>query len=238
MVSVRSCIPLLVGVAVLFLAAPCESLETSSDVYILCNTRTYDNRSSFDEDLNTLLTDLKQKAGSSSYHVRRAATLSGAYQCRGDLAPDACSKCVSDAAQSALSSCPSAIGSRVQLNGCFLRYENYTFAVPDSSIVLELCNVNKDESSAFQSQVSNLLGKVTAAAPANGRLFASAMSALSSNATLYALAQCLGYLSQTECSHCLAAHPTSWQDCDHAVGAQIHSVSCYYRFEIYPFFYD
>ncbi|MCO5564517.1 hypothetical protein L7F22_018178 [Adiantum nelumboides] len=125
-----------------------------------------------DEDLNNLLADLKQKAASSSYHVRRAA-----YQCRGDLAPDVCSKCVADAAQSALSSCPRAIGSRVQLDGCFLRYENYTFAVPDSSIVLELCNVDKDDSSAFQSQVSNLLGKVTAAAPANGRLFASARGA-------------------------------------------------------------
>ncbi|MCO5572699.1 hypothetical protein L7F22_026458 [Adiantum nelumboides] len=187
--------------------SPCKSLETSNDLYILCNTWTYDNGSSLDEDLNTLLANLKQKAGSSSYHVGRATTLSGAYQCRGNLAPDACSKCVADATQSALSSCPSVIGSCVQLDGYFLRYENYTFAMPDSSIVLEVCNISKDDSSAFQSQVSNLLGKVTAAAPANGRLFASVRLALSSNATLYALAQCLDYLSQTEHSHCLAAHP-------------------------------
>ncbi|KAH7415402.1 hypothetical protein KP509_14G041300 [Ceratopteris richardii] len=165
------------------------------------------------------------------------------FQCRGDLSSELCSQCVESASQTVLSSCPYAIGSRVQKDGCFLRYENYTFAVPDTSIITELCNVDKNNDSRFQADVAQIVARVVSEAPKGHLLYTSATSPVSSSnsssapSTLYALAQCLNYLSRSECSECLSAHSSSWQDCDNAVGSQIHSVSCYYRFEIYPFFY-
>lgn len=234
-----------VGILLALVVAPAHAssnLDTSAVVYILCNTQSYSNGSTFSEELSSVLQTLQKEASSAPYFSTQEDTVVGAYQCRGDLSLDTCSQCVNSAAQSALSSCPNAIGSRVQLDGCFLRYENYSFFVEDSSVVVELCNTQKDNSSSFQTHVTQLLRQVTNAAPNNKLLYASARSALTSSSAnassnyLYALAQCLNYLSPAACARCLAAHSSSWQDCEFAVGAQVHSVSCYYRFEIYPFY--
>ncbi|KAH7422684.1 hypothetical protein KP509_12G020100 [Ceratopteris richardii] len=191
------------------IAARSKSSDDLSDVYILCNTQNYTAGDAFDKQLKASLTSLQQLAQRrSSYRLLqirgRGITLMTSFQCRA-------------AVQTASSSCPSSIGSRVQKNGCFLRYE--------------------------QNQVQGIVSRVISSAPGHKNLLASASVSLASQkgssaaSKLYALAQCQGYLSPGQCADWLSAHSSSWQDCDAAVGSQIHSVSCYYRFETYPFFY-
>ncbi|KAH7422687.1 hypothetical protein KP509_12G020400 [Ceratopteris richardii] len=229
-------------------AATSKSYDDLSDVYILCNTQNYTAGDAFDNQLKASLTSLQQLAQRrSSYRLLQirgpGITLMTSFQCRGDLSPSKCSECVTAAVQTASSSCPSSIGSRVQKNGCFLRYEQYSYNVEDSSVVVELCNTQKNTDPYFKNQVQGIVSRVISSAPRHKNLFASASVSLGSQKgssagfKLYALAQCQGYLSPGQCADCLTAHSSSWQDCDAAVGSQIHSVSCYYRFETYPFFY-
>ncbi|KAI5063776.1 hypothetical protein GOP47_0020446 [Adiantum capillus-veneris] len=51
----------------------------------------------------------------------------------------------------------------------------------------------------------------------------------------YTLAQCMGYLNESECSDCLTN--ISQQDfCNGSLSKQVHLASYYYHYELYTFF--
>lgn len=208
------------------------AFDSLAPVYRVCNTGKFSDDSSASQDFSTVLEALTDLSSSTSFNTANHNQFYGMYQCRGDISVNAadCSTCVAGAEALAKKNCPNAIGLRLQLDGCYLRYEKYSFSTADYSRVVTLCNTNKNKDSAFQQNVDSLLKSVIAAAPANGGYASGTAQGL------FAVAQCLGFLTAKECASCLANNANGKQACNQAVGVQVHAVDCYYRFETFPFF--
>lgn len=149
------------------------------------------------------------------------------FQCRGDQ--QGCLRCFLAASSTLENYCPSSIGARIQYDLCYVRYGNQPFFTPDFDPVIGLCNTVKTSDALFLTTVASLMQNVTTRAPNNGGYAAQTAGGV------YALAQCLGYLNESECSQCLTSYNYRLL-CDSALGEQFHSVSCYYRYENYSFF--
>ncbi|MCO5593102.1 hypothetical protein L7F22_047108 [Adiantum nelumboides] len=190
---------------------------------------------SYSVNLDTALQNL---TALSSQGTRYATTTAGSgagntvyamFQCRGDQSPDLCWECMQNATvRLPQRECPNFLGARIQLDGCYLRYDNQSFFHLDTAYAKGYCYSSTSDPVVLQ-VIADLVENVTKLAPQQGG-FATA-SAIGE----YAAAQCLGYLSTSECSACLSAVPYRTQ-CNSTLGEQVHLTSCYYRFEPYSFF--
>ncbi|MCO5587370.1 hypothetical protein L7F22_041319 [Adiantum nelumboides] len=205
--------------------------------YLTCMRNATSSRLSTSYSAN-LDTALKNLTALSSQGTRYATTTAGSgvgntvyamFQCRGDQSLDLCWECMQNATvRLPQRECPNSLGARIQLDGCYLRYDNQSFFQLDTAYAIGYCYVPTSDPVVLQ-VIADLMENVTKLAPQQGGF--AAASAIGE----YAAAQCLGYLSTSECSACLSAVPYM-SVCNSTLGKQVHLTSCYYRFEPYSFF--
>lgn len=152
-------------------------------------------------------------------------------QCMGDLGPVDCQLCFSEI-RSQLPKCYPDTGGRIFLDGCFGRYENYSFfnEVLDSKDA-NVCSKSKNSSNptSFSEVVRAVISNVTSDA-LRSRGFFAVGSASDSNSQAYALAQCWENLNETLCSSCLNAAASSIVSCTPAVEGRALYAGCYMRY--------
>ncbi|KAH7284546.1 hypothetical protein KP509_34G059000 [Ceratopteris richardii] len=188
----------------------------------------------FSRNLDTALRNFSTIASEGINYSATTVGLSGTdpvyavFQCRGDLTTQSCSVCVQNATSRLPDACPKSVGARIQLEGCFVRYDNSSFFSLDSDAIELLCNVENTSDVTALTAIQNVMGKVVNLAPTQGG-FASAVE----NGA-YAEAQCIGYINSSECLQCLTAHPYR-TFCDSSIGKRVYTDSCFYRFELYNF---
>ncbi|MCO5562704.1 hypothetical protein L7F22_016334 [Adiantum nelumboides] len=221
------------------LLLPPFSLQQSQplgSLYLQClrNTTTTSSLSStFTRNLNAALRNFTTLSSQGSkYAISTAGSVGqemvyAVFQCRGDLSAQSCGECVRNITARLPQECPKAVGARVRLDGCFLRYDNRSFFSLDTTYVLGWCNSINTSDLVTLSTIANLMEDVTTRAPRQGGW--AAASAIG----LYAVAQCLGYLSEVECSQCLSS--TSYRICNSRLGARVHMASCDFRYEAFNF---
>ncbi|KAH7373761.1 hypothetical protein KP509_17G073600 [Ceratopteris richardii] len=203
--------------------------------YIGCLRNTTSLSITFSQNLRTALSNFTVlSSGGTRYAINIVGSpgqdrVYAVFQWRGDLSREFCQECVKNATtRLPQKNCPLSIEARMQLDGCFLRYGNSSFFDLDTNFVQGYCYAKTSDPLALTA-ISNLMQNVTSLAPKRGG-FASAI--LNQE---YALAQCLGYLNESECSTCLANTPYRTV-CDSTLGEQVHLGSCFYRYEPYLFF--
>jgi hypothetical protein len=140
-------------------------------VYGLCNTQSYEANSTLALRVNKALGTLAERSGTSLYsfyNARAKAEKNGTeaqsvysmYACRGDATLAQCRACVG--AIVVAPPCGHAIGTRVQLRACFLRYETYAFAgTQDFSIVDVGCSSSTNSSSSSSTTSSTTTSSTT-----------------------------------------------------------------------------
>ncbi|MCO5547312.1 hypothetical protein L7F22_000760 [Adiantum nelumboides] len=192
--------------------------------------------STYSRNLDTALRYLTDSSLHGARYDKITAPGSGAgntvyamFQCRGDLGLDLCWECMRNATvRLSQRESPNSLGARIQLDGCYLRYDNQSFFQLDTAFAIGYCYAQSSDPAALQA-IADLVEKVTKLAPQQGGF--AAASAYGE----YTAAQCLGYLSELECSACLTTVPYRTV-CNATLGEQVHLTSCYYRFEPYSFF--
>ncbi|CAA0820370.1 Cysteine-rich repeat secretory protein 15 [Striga hermonthica] len=116
---------------------PCPALAAvHSLIYVACSPNKYPPNAPYETSLNSLLSSIAASSSDALYnHFSSTAepplstggsaptATYGLYQCRGDLTHRDCSLCVADLLGQMTRLCPSAYGSSVQLEGCFVREE-------------------------------------------------------------------------------------------------------------------
>ncbi|KAI4339452.1 hypothetical protein MLD38_024396 [Melastoma candidum] len=131
-----------------FLASPIPSfsLDYTSFVFGGCSQQKFSPSSPYQSNVNSLLTSLLNSASYSSYNNYTVPGSSmgdvvyGLFQCRGDLSLPDCATCVSQAVSRVGTLCSNTCGAAVQLQGCFIKYDNDTFlGVEDKTVVLKKC---------------------------------------------------------------------------------------------------
>ncbi|MCO5556307.1 hypothetical protein L7F22_009854 [Adiantum nelumboides] len=149
------------------------------------------------------------------------------FQCRGDLSAQSCGKCMQNVTVRLPQECPGYVGARLRVGGCFLRYDNQSFFQLDTNQVQVICKRGETSDAATLGTIADVMDNVTGEAPKRSGYWASAR-----RGSMYAAAECLGYLNEAECSACLSRYSyKSLSTCGSALGEQLHLASCNYRYE-------
>ncbi|KAE8021951.1 hypothetical protein FH972_007797 [Carpinus fangiana] len=140
---------LLLAFLVSFSSLPIPSvLSSSTDSFVFggCTQEKYAQNSPYESNVNSLLTSLLNSATYSSYNnftimgSTPQDVVYGLYQCRGDLSMPDCATCVARSASQIGDLCSQTCGGAVQLEGCYVKYDNATFlGVEDKTVVLKKC---------------------------------------------------------------------------------------------------
>ncbi|KAL4384870.1 hypothetical protein GQ457_15G025830 [Hibiscus cannabinus] len=214
-----------------FLAIQTVLCSTDSFVFGGCSQPQYAPNSPFESNLNSLLTSLVNSATYSSYnsYTIMGSTpqdiVYGMYQCRGDLSMPDCATCVARAATRVGSYCPTACGGAVQLQGCYVKYDNATFlGAVDKNEVYKKCGTSVE-----YAKEDEIVGRRDAVM--SGLMNGGGMFRVGGSGEVQGLAQCMGDIGVGECRDCLSeAIGRLKSECGAAAYGDVYLGKCYARF--------
>ncbi|KAH6760081.1 plasmodesmata-located protein 7 [Perilla frutescens var. hirtella] len=200
-----------------------------SFLYGGCSQIKYPPGSQYESNLNSLLTSLVNSATYSAYNKFTILGSSpqdvvyGIYQCRADLAMPDCATCVARAVSHLGPLCPQACGGAMQLEGCFVKYDNVSFiGVEDKTEVMKKCG----PSDGFNSDQMGRRDAVLAGLNGAGGPFR-----VGGSEDVQGVAQCVGDLSTGQCQDCLTeAMRRLKAECGGAVFGDVFLAKCYARY--------
>ncbi|KAF7121194.1 hypothetical protein RHSIM_Rhsim13G0159900 [Rhododendron simsii] len=223
----------------LFMECPNATLSTTS---------TYTANSTYQKNLNTMLSGLSSNSNNASngfYNFTAGSSppdvAYGLFICRGDLPTGTCRDCVTYAAGDVVERCPGSKRVTIWYDECILRYSNVSiFSVLDISYRRTLRNPqNATNATGFTEALGVLMDDLSARASSHesGRKFATGELNYSALQPLYGLAQCTPDLSVSDCNTCLRTCISIFPSCCGAnIGARVLFPSCYVNYEVYPFY--
>ncbi|KAJ0101316.1 hypothetical protein Patl1_03703 [Pistacia atlantica] len=234
---------------VLYLATSAIGSTSAADPKYLfhdcTNTTTFNRNSTYQSNLNFLLSSLVSNATRSNgfstgfYNATAGQDPDKVYAlflCRGDVNPTTCQECVNFATSDILQRCPVQKESIIWYDPCLLRYSGeYIFSTMKGNpgaVFYDSNNVT--EQVRFNLLVGTTMKEAANEAVASPKKFSSRKANFTTIQTLYCLVQCTPDLSNLDCNNCLeqsfATLPTT------RVGARVLIPSCNSRFELYPFY--
>ncbi|KAM7268238.1 hypothetical protein ACFE04_010404 [Oxalis oulophora] len=216
--------------ALTFQSTPSHS-SASIDSFVFggCTQQRYTSNSPYESNVNSLLTSLVNSATYSSYNnftifgSTPQDSLYGLYQCRGDLAMPDCATCIARAISQFGTVCPNTCGGAVQLQGCYVKYDNATFlGLEDKTVVLKKCEPSSgDDTETIDGRDAMLQSLMRAGGPFR----------IGGTGNVMGVAQCVGDLSMSECQDCLSTAIERLQsDCGTAVIGDMFLAKCYARY--------
>ncbi|KDP25790.1 hypothetical protein JCGZ_22512 [Jatropha curcas] len=213
----------------LFLLPITSPSSTDSFVFFGCTQQKYLPDSPYESNINSLLTSLVNSATYSSYNNYTIMGSSpqdvvyGLFQCRGDLSMPDCATCVAKAVSQLGGLCSETCGGALQLQGCYVKYDNATFlGVEDKTVVLKKCG----PSIGYDTAAMSIRDAVF-----SGLLRTGAPYRAGGSGEVQGLAQCVGDLSVEECQDCLTEAITRLKgDCGTAVYGDMFLAKCYARY--------
>ncbi|KAF9624795.1 hypothetical protein IFM89_014083 [Coptis chinensis] len=161
-------------------------------------------------------------------------------QCMNDLTHTDCLLCFTEA-RTKLPRCLPSVSARIQLDGCFLRWDNYTFydEAIDSQLDRRVCNstaVATEESLKleFTNRATEVIRNVTATAVNNSGFGVAEMKR--GAVSVYALAQCWKTINRTGCQTCLDKAVTEVSQCLPGREGRAANTGCYLRYSTQKFY--
>ncbi|KAK4418436.1 Plasmodesmata-located protein 3 [Sesamum alatum] len=186
--------------------------------------------------LRSLLDGLVSQSSSAKFYKTTSgdgssSAINGLFQCRGDLSNGDCNSCVKRAPGLAQKLCGEAIAARVQLSGCYLRYEIAGFRqVSGSELLYKVCGSTRASGAGFGDRLELALGEIVkGVGSGNSGFYAGAYE------SVYVLGQCEGDLSGGDCVNCVkTAVERAKSECGSSISAQIYLQECYISYKYYP----
>ncbi|KAK9749250.1 hypothetical protein RND81_02G112700 [Saponaria officinalis] len=200
-------------------------------IYAGCSQQKYQPSSSYEPNLNSLLTSLVSSSSQTLYNNFSANTppVYALYQCRGDLTLTDCSSCIHSAVSQVGLVCPYSYGATLQLEGCYIRYEQFDFVgLPDLTVMYKRCSRSNgvdDNGSGvggeFLSRRDEVLGALE-----SGDGFR-----VSRAGSVQGFGQCMGDLSGSDCSACLSEAVKELKLlCGSAAAAHVYLAKCFAQY--------
>ncbi|RDX69786.1 Cysteine-rich repeat secretory protein 12, partial [Mucuna pruriens] len=205
---------------------------TDSFIFGGCSQPKYTPGSTYENTVNSLLTSLVNSAAFTNYNnftVQNTAasdTVYGLFQCRGDLDNDQCSRCVARAVSQLGTLCLDSCGGALQLDGCFVKYDNATFlGVEDKTFVTKKCGPSIGLTSDALTRRDGVLAYLQTSDGVYKTFRTTGFG------DFQGVAQCTGDLSPAECQDCLSdAIQRLKTDCGPTPWAEIYLAKCYARY--------
>jgi len=220
-----------------FLHLPMSDADNTNLVFKGCaEQKLQDPSGIYSQNLKSLLDLLVSQSEKKAFFTTTCGegqnVIMGLYQCRGDLSNAACYDCVSKIPGMLENLCGKVVASRVQLTGCYLRYEIVGFKqVPETELLYKVCGSKKDsDDEGFDERRDSAFGMVESGVKNGGNLFYTG-----SYQSLYVLGQCEGDLAEDDCGDCVkSAEDQAKAQCGDSVSAQIYLQKCFISYSFYP----
>ncbi|KAL9168917.1 hypothetical protein ABFS82_04G045600 [Erythranthe guttata] len=159
------------------------------------------------------------------------SSITGLFQCRGDLSNEDCSRCVKRTPDFAQKLCGGAIAARVQLGGCYLRYEIAGFRqVSGTELLYKVCGSTRASGAGFGDRLELGFEEIVkGVGSGNGGYYAAVYQ------SVYVLGQCEGDLGGGDCVNCVKnAIDRAKSECGSSIAAQIYLQRCYISYSYNP----
>lgn len=139
----------LLWMAALFgtMAVTISGSDIGEAVYHGCSEARYAQGSAYESNLSKLMVSILSQTPSNGYRNASVGggngVVRGLFQCRGDLGDADCFECKRGAVARAPQLCGGAVGARVQLRGCYLRYDNgalFSGGIDPETLVYKACS--------------------------------------------------------------------------------------------------
>ncbi|CAK9146686.1 unnamed protein product, partial [Ilex paraguariensis] len=223
-----------------------------SFVYHTCiNTTTYTPNSTFQSNLNLLLSVLSSNSAHKWFYTATvgddASSLAiGLFLCRGDVTIEVCNDCVVNAGKDLVQRCPRDEVAYIWYDECMLRYDNRSFVGSMGDAPWEWFWYGSDvtEPNHFAQVLGGIMDGLATRASSNQPLddqnvtrFATGEANFSSLLNIYGLAQCTPDLSGIDCYRCLRLCIGVLAGCCNGKPrARVLHASCNLRYDMFPFY--
>ncbi|KAL6970615.1 Plasmodesmata-located protein 2 [Sarracenia purpurea var. burkii] len=198
-----------------------------------------DPTGAYSQSISSLFGSLISQSSKSKFFQTTAGggqtTVSGLFQCRGDLSNVECYKCVSELPILIDKLCggePPVAAARVQLLGCYLLYEVAGFSqVSGLEMLYKSCSGKNSVGSGFEEKRDTALSALENGITSGGGngFYATGYD------SVYVLGQCEGDLGTSDCGDCVkSAVQRSQVECGSSVSGQVYLNKCFISYSYYP----
>jgi hypothetical protein len=210
---------------------------TITFIYKGCADTNFPNPSEpYTQTLNTLFQTLISQSSTTKFYKTTAgdgngqSSIVGVFQCRGDLTNSNCQNCVSKIPKLIQKLCGKTIASRVQLTGCYLRYELTGFQqVPGDQMLYKICGSGQGTESGFGERLDSALQEVVKGVGNGNGFYAGGFN------SVYVLGQCEGDLGSGDCVQCIKTGVDRVKsECGSTISGQMYMQQCYISYSYYP----
>ncbi|KAK4588155.1 hypothetical protein RGQ29_019232 [Quercus rubra] len=208
------------------------------------NTTTFTTNSTYQSNLNNLLTYLSSNATRNVEFYNATAgnsvdTVYGLFLCRGDLPADTCQICIADATKDIVQRCPTERVAVGWYDECMLHYSDQYFF---GSMVIDPYRILSNPQNISDQTRFDQLVRATMSGLASGiinlstgaKKFGTKQANFTALKNVYTLVQCTPDLSGYDCTSCLRLAIQKLPSGNK--GGRVLFPSCIARFEIYPFY--
>lgn len=216
-------------------AAAAAADTTTALIYKGCADQKFqDPTGAYSQTLTTLLNTLVTQSSTAKFYKTTTgngqSAFLGLFQCRGDLTNSECNSCVGKIPDMTQKLCGKAIAARVQLGGCYLRYEVSGFQQFGSTKLLyKICGSGRASGSGFEERLDSALGEVVKGVGSGNGFYAGGFQ------SVYVLGQCEGDLGSGDCGECVkSAVEQVKSECGSSISGQIYLQQCYISYSYYP----
>ncbi|GAB4850846.1 Plasmodesmata-located protein 2 [Ancistrocladus abbreviatus] len=228
--------PLLFSFTILDLFSPTQSaVDYTTLVYKGCAKQAWsDPNGLYSQALSALFSSLVQQSSKTKFFQTNSGagqpTISGLFQCRGDLSNGDCYNCVNKLPQLTDQLCGKVIAARVQLLGCYILYEVSGFAQNSGlELLYKTCSPTNVAGSGFEMRRDTALS-VMENGIASGNGFYTTIYE-----SVFALGQCEGDLGTADCGECVKTAVQKAQvECGSSLSGQVYLYKCFISYSYYP----
>ncbi|KAG5546004.1 hypothetical protein RHGRI_018241 [Rhododendron griersonianum] len=208
-----------------------STTAVDSFVYGGCSQLKYKPGTPYESNANSVLTSFVNSAAFAVFNNFKISVpgssagdvIYGLFQCRGDVGTPNCRDCVAKAVSQLGVLCPNSAGGALQLDGCFVKYDNTSFlGVEDKTLVMKKCGTSVGFDSDALTRRDALMGYLAA----GGQSFR-----VGGSGDIQGVAQCVQDLSGNECQDCLnEAIGRLKSECGSAAFGDMFLGKCYARY--------
>ncbi|KAF1878801.1 hypothetical protein Lal_00047473 [Lupinus albus] len=217
---------------------PPQLVESASDyttlVYKGCSKNAFTDPSGvYSQALSSLFGSLVLQSTKVKFFKATAGTgqttITGLFQCRGDLTNTDCYNCVKKLPVLSDKLCGKTIASRVQLLGCYMLYEVAGFEqISGMQMLFKTCGGKNGNGRGFEEKRDTAFS-VMENGVVNGHGFYA-----TSYQSLYVMGQCEGDVGDSDCGECVKnAVQKAEVECGSSVSGQVYLHKCFISYSYY-----
>ncbi|KAL5139198.1 Cysteine-rich repeat secretory protein 3 [Glycine soja] len=215
--------------------------ESASDyttlVYKGCSKETFtDPNGVYSQALSSLFGSLVSQSTKAKFFKATTGnggqtSMTGLFQCRGDLSNSDCYNCVSRLPVLSDKLCGKTTAARIQLLGCYMLYEVVGFSqqISGMQILYKTCGGTNAAGRGFEERRDTAFSVMENGVVSGHGFYATSYQ------SLYVMGQCEGDVGDSDCGECVkSAVQRAQVECGSSISGQVYLHKCFISYSYYP----